>query len=139
MLLHFLFYLEALLVPISYPARILTQAQTFFSTNFFNFLAPEGERVVSGWIWLYFLFITAFTVATSAIYYTLSQRNRQKIAKKHKTDSELLSRTPKVITLDAKKSNTEIQMGAVSTETVTHTLLQVQNGVVEMDELAEGI
>jgi hypothetical protein len=110
-------HLNALPVQIFYPTRMLTQAQTFFSTNFFNFLAPEGERVVSGWIWLYFLFITVFTIATSVLYFTLSQRNKQKIAKQHKADAELPPETSNVITIDDKKSNSEIQMVAVGTDT----------------------
>ena len=101
---------------------MLTQAQTFFSTNFFNFLAPEGERIVSGWIWLYFLFITTFTIATGALYFKLSQRNQQKIAKEHKANADadaeakLASKASMVITPEAKKSNSEIQIAVVGTD-----------------------
>lgn len=109
-------YLKALPVPISHPTRMLTQAQTFFSTNFFNFLASEGERIVSGWIWLYFLFITVFTIATGAVYFRLSQRNKQKIDKEHNAnkdadaEAELASKTPMTITPEAEKSIPEIQI-----------------------------
>jgi len=108
------------------PPEMLTQTQTFFSTNFFNFLAPEGERIVSGWTWLYFLFITTFTIATGAVYFTLSQRNRQKIDKEHKAnvladadadaEAELPSKTPMVITPEAKKGNSEIQVVEVGAD-----------------------
>lgn len=108
---------------------MLTQAQTFFSTNFFNFLAPEGERIVLRRIWLYFLFITTFTIATGAVYFTLSQRNKQKIEKQHKAnvradadadaEAELPSKTPMVVTPEAKKSISEIQ--AVEVGTDAHT------------------
>ncbi|OCK84853.1 hypothetical protein K432DRAFT_90907 [Lepidopterella palustris CBS 459.81] len=59
-----------------------TFTATLFSTTFFNFQAPKHERVVSSWVWLYWLVTVLLTIVIHSTRYFTSRRKEQEITRK---------------------------------------------------------
>ncbi len=52
---------------------------TFFSADFFNFSPGDSKKVVSKWIWLYFVLTGAATLVIFAAWYLSSKTQNQKV------------------------------------------------------------
>lgn len=62
-----------------YLALLMNNLQTFFSTTFFDFKPQEQTRVVSGWIWLYFVITILLTAAIQVAWYVSSKLKEREI------------------------------------------------------------
>jgi hypothetical protein len=60
---------------------IPTLFQTFFSTSFWNWGPTDKSKVVSGWIWVYFLLTFMMTMILLLILYGMSNRRKKKATK----------------------------------------------------------
>ncbi|PVH78702.1 hypothetical protein DL98DRAFT_237688 [Cadophora sp. DSE1049] len=56
-----------------------TFTATFFSTTFFNFQPANGEHMVSGWLWLYFLITIILSVLIISWWLLISRRKFREI------------------------------------------------------------
>ena len=69
--------------------RRLTAHKTFFSTTFFDFKPAESDnRVVSWWLWLYFVVSMPLTVAVMVMWRVVSKQKEQLLLSKLRTDAE---------------------------------------------------
>lgn len=59
---------------ISNQEKTQTNAQTLFSTSFFNFQIGNEDRVVSWWIWLYFVVTCVLSAIIVSWWILVSQR-----------------------------------------------------------------
>ena len=77
--------------------------QTLFSTTFFNF-QNTGGKIVSRWIWLYWLITIVLTILTGCAWYWLLRREKNDINLRHQDDKSsvhVIELTERAITVTA--------------------------------------
>lgn len=94
-----------------FPATFVA---TVFSTSFFNFQPSDQQRVVSWWIWLYWVVTVGLTLLVMGGWYYFSRVERQKLEKVFQFESEMAY---------ARKSHrTRTQLTAMTDEPSRHRL-----------------
>ena len=75
-----------------------TAVASFFSITMFNWSADQGQEVVSGYLWVYFVLAVPLTAIVLAIWWTCARRR----------EKELRKRNARAVSLD---SFSDVEMG----------------------------